>query len=64
MKLKLRYLILSAVIFTTVLSCAQPAKASSYQAVRAISHFISNPTFLTGLIAVIVLGLLIIRYAR
>lgn len=61
--MKLRYLMLSGVIFTAVVSHAQPANASSYQAARAISRFILNPTVIGGLIALIAVGLLIAKYA-
>lgn len=64
MKLKPGYLMLSAVIFTVAVSHAQPANASSYQAARAISRFILNPTVIGGLIALIAVGLVIAKYAK
>ncbi len=63
MKLKLGYLVLSGVIFTAAVSHTQAANASSYRAARAIGNFLSNPTVITALIALIAVVLLIAKYA-
>ncbi|NJO65852.1 MAG: hypothetical protein HC836_49615 [Richelia sp. RM2_1_2] len=62
--MKLRYLILTCTVFGIVLSHAQPANASSYGAVRAVGNFLSNPTISGGFLVVIVIGLLVIKYAK
>ncbi|NJL10502.1 MAG: hypothetical protein HC908_10965 [Calothrix sp. SM1_7_51] len=55
---------MTCTVFGIVLSHAQPANASSYGAVRAVGNFLSNPTISGGFLVVIVIGLLVIKYAK
>lgn len=55
---------LSAVIFTAVVSYAQSAKTLSYPAIRVIGNFLSNSTVLGGFLVAIVIGLLVIKYVK